>query len=120
MGANMCAGSFAADINAPCSNVPKAVRGSGEGRGTGSASLADFVKKLEARAPIWLMVPAAVVDKTSPIFCRCSKRGDTLIDAAIPIMWTTSAAPGELRERKDSFMDVAPAAALWVWNAVIA
>ena len=33
-------------------------------RAIGSASLAEFVKKLEKPRAIWLMVPAAVVDKT--------------------------------------------------------
>ena len=42
---------------------PKAVAELVKEKATGSASLADFVKKLEKPRAIWLMVPAAVVDK---------------------------------------------------------
>ena len=42
---------------------PNAVAELVKDKATGSASLADFVKKLEKPRAIWLMVPAAVVDK---------------------------------------------------------
>ena len=42
---------------------PNAVAELVKDKATGSASLADFVKKLEKPRAIWLMVPAAVVDQ---------------------------------------------------------
>ena len=43
---------------------PKAVQELVEEKAVGSSSLADFVKKLTKPRAVWLMVPAAVVDKT--------------------------------------------------------
>jgi 6-phosphogluconate dehydrogenase (decarboxylating) len=43
---------------------PKAVAELVSENAVGSSSLADFVKKLEKPRAVWLMVPAAVVDKT--------------------------------------------------------
>jgi 6-phosphogluconate dehydrogenase len=47
---------------------------------TGSSSLADFVKKLETPRAIWLMVPAAVVDKSIRDLLPLLEAGDMLID----------------------------------------
>ena len=43
---------------------PKAVEELAEEKAVGSSSLAEFVKKLTKPRAVWLMVPAAVVDKT--------------------------------------------------------
>ncbi len=45
-------------------HVAEAVAELVKDKATGSSSLADFVKKLEKPRAIWLMVPAAVVDKS--------------------------------------------------------
>jgi 6-phosphogluconate dehydrogenase len=47
---------------------------------TGSASLADFVSKIERPRAIWLMVPAAVVDKTLADLLLLLEKGDIVID----------------------------------------
>ena len=43
---------------------PDAVNELVKDKAVGAASLADFVKKLQKPRAVWLMVPAAVVDKT--------------------------------------------------------
>ena len=49
-------------------------------KATGSTSLADMVKKMEKPRAIWLMVPAAVVDKSIADLLPLLEAGDILID----------------------------------------
>jgi len=59
---------------------PQAVGELVKEKATGTASLAEFVKKLEKPRAIWLMVPAAVVDKTIADLLPLLDAGDILID----------------------------------------
>ena len=59
---------------------PQAVSELVKERAIGSASLAEFVKKLEKPRAIWLMVPAAVVDQTIAELLPHLDAGDILID----------------------------------------
>src|SRR5208282_2893070 len=59
---------------------PKAVEELVAEKAEGSSSLADFVTKLEKPRAIWLMVPAAVVDKTIDSLLPHLVVGDILID----------------------------------------
>jgi 6-phosphogluconate dehydrogenase len=59
---------------------PEAVQQlSGEGA-TGSTTLEQFVDQLEAPRAVWLMVPAAVVDRTLEDLVPLLESGDTVID----------------------------------------
>src|SRR5512136_1962585 len=59
---------------------PKAVQGLVEEKAVGSSSLADFVQKLTKPRVVWLMVPAAVVDKTIADLLPYLEAEDILID----------------------------------------
>jgi 6-phosphogluconate dehydrogenase len=59
---------------------PTAVAELVKDKATGSASLADLVKKLEKPRAIWLMVPAAVVDNSIRDLLPLLESGDILID----------------------------------------
>jgi len=59
---------------------PKAVDALVKEKATGAASLQDFVKKLARPRAVWLMVPAAAVDKTVADLAPLLEPGDTLID----------------------------------------
>ena len=47
---------------------------------TGATSLADFVAKLDPPRAVWLMLPAAIVDKTLEQLVELLAHGDTVID----------------------------------------
>src|SRR5512135_3467398 len=59
---------------------PKAVAQLAEEKAIGASSLADFVKKLGKPRAVWLMVPAAVVDKAIADLLPLLEKGDVLID----------------------------------------
>ena len=59
---------------------PEAVTALADEGATGSSSLADFVAKLEQPRAVWLMVPAAVVDRTLADLTPLLSSGDIVID----------------------------------------
>ena len=59
---------------------PKAVADLVRDKAVGAASLAELVRKLEKPRAVWLMVPAAVVDKTIVDLVPHLEGGDILID----------------------------------------
>ena len=59
---------------------PKAVEELAKENATGAASLGDLVKKLHKPRALWLMVPAAAVDKTIADVLPHLEPGDVLID----------------------------------------
>ena len=59
---------------------PQAVAGLVAEKAAGAASAAEFVQKLAKPRAIWLMVPAAVVDKTIASLLPHLESGDIVID----------------------------------------
>src|SRR4051812_9576678 len=59
---------------------PEAVEGLVQEKASGAGSLADLMNKLTKPRAIWLMLPAAVVDKTIGDLAPYLEAGDTLID----------------------------------------
>src|SRR5262245_10263209 len=59
---------------------PQAIAEVVRDKAVGAASLADLVRKLEKPRAVWLMVPAAVVDKSIADLVPHLERGDILID----------------------------------------
>ena len=92
---------------------PKAVEDLAKEGATGSASLADFVKKLEAPRAIWLMVPAAVVDKTIADILPLLEKGDTLIDGGNSYYVDDIRRAKELAPKGIHYMDVGTSGGVW-------
>jgi 6-phosphogluconate dehydrogenase (decarboxylating) len=85
---------------------PDAVKALAKEGAIGASSLDDFKAKLQKPRVAWMMVPAAVVEKT--------------LTAAIPTTSTTSAAPRRCAPRAFTTSIPAPAAASGDWSAVSA
>jgi 6-phosphogluconate dehydrogenase len=60
--------------------APAAVAGLVAEKAVGSSSLAELVKKLSRPRAVWMMVPAAVVDRTIADLVKVLEKGDILID----------------------------------------
>ncbi len=93
--------------------APKAVEGLvGEGA-TGSSSLADFVGKLQKPRAIWLMVPAALVDRTIADLLPLLAPDDVLIDGGNSYYKDDIRHAKGLAERGIHFVDVGTSGGVW-------
>lgn len=92
---------------------PKAVEDLAKAGATGSTSLADFVQKLETPRAIWLMVPAAVVDKTIADILPLLAKGDILIDGGNSYYVDDIRRAKELAPKGIHYMDVGTSGGVW-------
>lgn len=92
---------------------PKAVEDLAKEKAVGSSSLADFVKKLEKPRFVWLMVPAAVVDKSIESLAPLLEPGDTIIDGGNSYYIDDIRRAGELKNKKINYMDVGTSGGVW-------
>ena len=92
---------------------PQAVEGLAKEGATGADSLADFVQKLEAPRAIWLMVPAAAVDKTIANILPLLKKGDTLIDGGNSHYVDDIRRAKKLAAKGIHYMDVGTSGGVW-------
>jgi 6-phosphogluconate dehydrogenase len=92
---------------------PKAVQGLVEEQAVGSSSLADFVTKLAKPRVIWLMVPAAVVDKSIADLLPHLEAEDILIDGGNSCYIDDIRRAKELAPRKIHYVDVGTSGGVW-------
>src|SRR5208283_2594839 len=114
MGANMVRRLLKADHECVVFDVsPKAVEELVKEKAAGSASLAEFVKKLAKPRAIWLMVPAAVVDKTIADLLPHLEAGDILIDGGNSYYVDDIRRAKELAPKKLHYVDVGTSGGVW-------
>src|SRR5262249_14661979 len=100
MGANMVRRLLRAGHRCVVYDVhPDAVQALVKEGAVGSASLEEFVRKLTKPRAAWLMVPAAVVDKTLSALVPLLERDDTVIDGGNSYYHDDIRRAGELKAR---------------------
>jgi 6-phosphogluconate dehydrogenase len=92
---------------------PKAVDELVQEKAVGSADVRDFVKKLAAPRAIWLMVPAAVVDKTIASLVPLLEAGDTIIDGGNSYYIDDIRRAKELSSKGIHYVDVGTSGGVW-------
>ncbi|HYV71887.1 MAG TPA: decarboxylating 6-phosphogluconate dehydrogenase [Pseudolabrys sp.] len=91
----------------------KAVNDLVKEKAVGAKSLADFVKKLQKPRAIWLMVPAAVVEKTITDIVPSLEAGDILIDGGNSYYVDDIRRAKELAAKKIHYVDVGTSGGVW-------
>ncbi len=92
---------------------PKAVADLAKEKAVGASSLADFVKKLAKPRAIWLMVPAAVVDKSIADLLPLLEKEDTLIDGGNSYYIDDIRRAKELSAKGIHYVDVGTSGGVW-------
>ncbi len=92
---------------------PDAVAGLAKEGATGATSLADLVAKLAKPRAVWLMVPAAVVDKTIADILPHLEAGDTLIDGGNSYYVDDIRRAKELATKQIDYVDVGTSGGVW-------
>src|SRR5499427_4015151 len=82
-------------------------------KATGASSLAEFVKKLDKPRAVWLMVPAAVVDKSIADLLRHLEAGDILIDGGNSYYVDDIRRAKELSAKQIHYVDVGTSGGVW-------
>src|SRR5579863_2862569 len=91
----------------------KAVAELAKENAVGAASLADFVQSLTKPRAVWLMVPAAVVDKTIADLVPHLEHGDILIDGGNSYYIDDIRRAKELASKGIAYVDVGTSGGVW-------
>ncbi len=92
---------------------PKAVNELVQEKAAGSASLQELVRKMEKPRAVWLMVPAAVVDKTIADLLPYLEAGDILIDGGNSYYIDDIRRAKELAGKRIHYVDVGTSGGVW-------
>ncbi len=114
MGANMVRRLIRGGHQCVCFDMSqKAVEELTREKAVGAASLAELVKKLDTPRTVWLMVPAAVVDKTIADLAPHLSAGDTVIDGGNSYYIDDIRRGKELAPKKINYVDVGTSGGVW-------
>ena len=92
---------------------PDTVKQLAKEKATGASSLADFVKKLAKPRAVWLMVPAAAVDKSIADLVPLLEQGDILIDGGNSYYVDDIRRAKELAPKGIHYVDVGTSGGVW-------
>jgi len=92
---------------------PKAVEDLVKDKAVGASSLPDLVRKLQKPRAVWLMVPAAVVDKTIADILPSLEGGDILIDGGNSYYVDDIRRAKELAPKGIHYVDVGTSGGVW-------
>src|SRR4030088_2332928 len=92
---------------------PKAVEDLAREKAVAASSLADLVRKLEKPRAVWLMVPAAVVDKSIADLVPHLESGDILIDGGNSYYVDDVRRAKELAAKGINYVDVGTSGGVW-------
>src|SRR5258708_33731708 len=114
MGANMVRGLLVGGHTWAVFDVSsKGVEGLVREEAVGASSLADLVRKLSAPRAIWLMVPAAIVDKTIAELLPLLEPGDIVIDGGNSYYVDDIRRAKELAAKQVHYVDVGTSGGVW-------
>jgi len=92
---------------------PKAVEDLTKDKAVGASSVADLARKLEKPRTVWLMVPAALVDKTIADIVPHLEGGDILIDGGNSYYVDDIRRAKDLATKGINYVDVGTSGGIW-------